>query len=145
VVHGRISDGKTEYSEDLLPLDSAFAEVMLDCRNGVQRGKGTGSFPNPNAGKLFHASPIQQDYIRPAGRKAKFEKDIGWHTFWHAYRSFLDAAGAPVGGPAEANASRSSEHNHEHLRQRTDAIEAEANTKVIQAVLPPKKRLTVAV
>jgi integrase len=29
VVHGRISDVKTEYSEDLLPLDGAFAEGAL--------------------------------------------------------------------------------------------------------------------
>jgi hypothetical protein len=82
-------------------------------------------FPNPNTGNPHHASPIGQDYIRAAGRKAKLGKDIGWHTFRHAYRSFLDDAGAPVGGPAEANAPRPGEHDHEHLWQRTDEIKAE--------------------
>jgi integrase len=29
LVHGRISDVKTEYGEDLLPLDSAFADAGM--------------------------------------------------------------------------------------------------------------------
>jgi integrase len=35
VVHGRISDVKTEYSEDMLPLDSAFADVMQEWQKKV--------------------------------------------------------------------------------------------------------------
>lgn len=42
------------------------------------------------------ASPIQQDYIRPAGRKLELG-DIGWHTFRHTYRSWLDLVGTTIG------------------------------------------------
>jgi integrase len=134
VVHGRIARVKTEYSEDPLPLDSRFADVLR-----VWKTKSNGSellFPSPVTGHCYHASPIQQDYIRRAGwclvacpvckaapgttcsmllkgkgslpkipvheeRRALATKkkfgSIGWHTFRHTYRSWLDETGAPVG------------------------------------------------
>lgn len=46
--------------------------------------------------RCYHASPIQQDYIRPAARKLGIES-VGWHTFRHTYRTWLDATGAPLG------------------------------------------------
>lgn len=145
VVHGRISDVKSEYSEDQLPLDVAFAEVMLDWQKRCPVSEGGWVFPNPNTGKLYHASPIQQDYIRPAGRKAKLGKDIGWHTFRHTYRSFLDDAGAPVGVQqklmrhAQVATTMNTYGNAQMQSKRT------ANTKVVEMVLPSKERLSVAV
>jgi integrase len=53
-------------------------------------------FPSPFTDRCYHASPIQQDYIRPAGKKLGLES-VGWHTFRHTYRSWLDATGAPLG------------------------------------------------
>ena len=53
-------------------------------------------FPSPITDRCFHASPIQQDYIRPAGEKLGVE-GVGWHTFRHTYRAWLDAVGAPIG------------------------------------------------
>ena len=90
-------------------------------------------FVSPMTGRHFHASPIGQDYIRPAGCclvdcpncgavagewcKTDFPVpngkrlplhderwdaagkygSIGWHTFRHTYRSWLDETGAPMG------------------------------------------------
>ena len=51
---------------------------------------------HPAPGGPYHASPIQQDYIRPAGEKLGLGR-VGWHTFRYTYRSWLDVAGAPVG------------------------------------------------
>lgn len=65
VVHGRIGPVKTEYSGDELPMDPDFATVLLDIKR-----ESNGSdlvFPNPATGRSYPASPIQQDYIRPAG------------------------------------------------------------------------------
>jgi integrase len=145
VVHGRISDVKTEYSEDMLPLDSAFAEVMLEWQKRCPNSEGNWVFPNPNTGNPYHASPIGQDYIRAAGRKAKLGKDIGWHTFRHAYRSFLDDAGAPVGVQqklmrhAQVATTMNTYGNAQMKSKRS------ANTKVVEMVLPSKERLSVAV
>jgi integrase len=74
-----------------------FITLVLQTWCRCPSSEGNWVFPNPNTGNPYHASPIGQDYIRAAGRKAKLGKDIGWHTFRHAYRSFLDDAGAPVG------------------------------------------------
>jgi integrase len=120
---------KTDYSEDELPLDPDFATVLLEWK---RRSNGTELvFTSPVTGRHFHASPAQQDYLRPAGwclvpcshcgaeigkrctdskgeivavhperrqlaKKSKLD-NVGWHTFRHTYRSWLDDAGAPIG------------------------------------------------
>ena len=143
-VHGRVSRVKTEYSEDELPLDTAFAELILDWKGRCPKSEGNWVFPNPNTGEVFHASPIQQDYIRAAGRKAKLPKDIGWHTFRHTYRSFLDDAGAPVGVQqklmrhAQVATTMNTYGNAQMHSKRT------ANTKVVQMVLPRREPLAAA-
>lgn len=128
VVHGRIQSVKTEYSEDELPLDPDFAGILATWKKNSS-GKGL-LFPSHVTGHAYHASPIQQDYIRPAGwclvqcpkcsaQPGAFCRDeggkvtrheerreratamklgnIGWHTFRHTYRSWLDETGAPAG------------------------------------------------
>ena len=146
VVHGRVKLVKTEYSEDELPLDPDLAAVLLDFIREAEReaiaklgDEGAGIvesdllFVSPMTGRHFHASPIGQDYIRPAGCclvdcpncgavagewcKTDFPvpngkrlplhderwdaagkySSIGWHTFRHTYRSWLDDTGAPMG------------------------------------------------
>jgi integrase len=148
VVHGRVKEVKTEYSEDELPLDPDLAAILLDwirqseadARAAVEALGETVEvieskllFVSPVTGRHYHASPIQQDYIRPAGcclvacPKCGAEAgvwcktdapvpngkrlplhderwdaagkygNIGWHTFRHTYRSWLDDTGAPMG------------------------------------------------
>jgi integrase len=146
VVHGRLKLVKTEYSEDELPLDPDLAAILLDFIREAERealaklgDQGAGIiesdllFVSPMTGRHFHASPIGQDYIRPAGCclvdcpncgavagewcKTDFPVpngkrlplhderwdaagkycSIGWHTFRHTYRSWLDETGAPMG------------------------------------------------
>jgi integrase len=142
VVHGRVKEVKTEYSEDELPLDPDFATVLLDWKRQspeVPEGVSTRLdgldlvFPSHVTGRHYHAAPIQQDYIRPAGcclvacpkceaavgvwciqdsptpngkrliihgerwDAAGKYASVGWHTFRHTYRSWLDGTGAPMG------------------------------------------------
>jgi integrase len=145
VVHGRVESVKTEYSEDELPLDPGFAEILLTWKRrlGAERGAQNGIstplegldlvFPSTATGRHFHTGPAQQDYIRPAGcclvacprcgagtgvwciqdgptpngkrlplheerwKAAGKYGSVGWHTFRHTYRSWLDDTGAPVG------------------------------------------------
>ncbi len=80
VVHGRVKIVKTEYSEDELPLDPDFAAILLDWKRrlGVRDarrktristpwwGSGSSSSRVTVTGRHYHASPVQQDYIRPA-------------------------------------------------------------------------------
>lgn len=67
VVHGRIGPVKTDYSEDELPLDPEFATVLLDWKRTSQAGNRGLVFPSHITGRCYHASPLQQDWIRRAG------------------------------------------------------------------------------
>jgi integrase len=97
VVHGRVSATKTEGSTEELPLDENFAALVQEWQRKTKPNEGGWMFANESTGKPFHASTIQQDYLRPAGRRIGLGDGLGWHTFRHSYRALLDATGAPVG------------------------------------------------
>jgi integrase len=96
VVDGVVDEVKTEYSEDDLPLDPDLGTVLLNWKRKCPQSEEGWVFPSHVTGRCYHASPIQQDYIRPAGRKLALG-DIGWHTFRHTYRSWLDLVGTSIG------------------------------------------------
>jgi integrase len=96
VVHGRIGDVKTEYSRDSVPLDAAVVEaLMLHKELSFSTPEGW-LFANPVTGRPYHQEEIQKKHVRKAGIAAGIGGDIGWHTFRHSYRSWLDETGAPL-------------------------------------------------
>jgi len=95
IVNGRVDQVKTEYSEDVLPLDPYLKEVLLKWLVDTPPSAEGWVFPNPATGRPYHASGIQKHYLRPTGIELGIQ--LGWHTFRHTYRSWLDATGAPVG------------------------------------------------
>ena len=58
---------KSEYSEDELPLDPGFATVLLDWKRASGAGENGLVFPSHVTGLCYHASTLQQDWIRRAG------------------------------------------------------------------------------
>lgn len=44
----------------------------------------------------YYPNAIQFNYIRPAGKQAGLGDNIGWHTFRHTYRAWLDQTKAPM-------------------------------------------------
>ena len=52
-------------------------------------------FPSPRTGRPYELN-CQQKVLRPVGEKLGI-KGLGFHTFRHTYRAWLDATGAPVG------------------------------------------------
>lgn len=175
VVHGRIQSLKTECSEDELPLDPAFAAALEDWK---RRSSGHGLvFPSPITGHPYHASPIQQGHLRPAGwclvpcpqclagegvscheegvevachidrrelAKARKLGSIGWHTFRHTYRSWLDETGAPVG--VQQKLMRHADIATTMNRYGNAQMEAKrkANSKVVGMVLSPHVEIKAA-
>jgi integrase len=135
VVHGRVDELKSEYSEDLLPLYPDFAGILLDWKARCPVSSDGWIFPNPDTLKPYHASPIQQDYIRKAGRKLGLG-NIGWHTFRHTYRTWLDATGAPMGVQQKLMrhaqiATTMNVYGDDLLRSKR-----EANSKVVELLRP---------
>jgi integrase len=97
VVHGRVDSVKTEYSQDLMPLAPALAALMLNWREATPAGLGSEwVFQNPVTGRPYHQEQIQKRFLKPAGETAKPGFSLGWHTFRHTYRAWLDDTGAPM-------------------------------------------------
>ena len=97
VVGDRVDEVKTEYSKDDVPLDPRLAEVLLQWRSvSIFPEESDWVFANPVTGRPYHQESLQRSQIKRAAKLAKLGDDIGWHTFPHTYRSWLDETGAPM-------------------------------------------------
>ncbi len=86
---------KTEYSRDSVPLDTAVIEALvLHKEQSFTTPKGW-LFTNPATGRPYHQEETQKRRIRAAGIESEIGGDVGWRTFRHSYRSWLDETGTP--------------------------------------------------
>jgi integrase len=54
-------------------------------------------FANPATDRPYHQEEIQKKHIRVAAKAAGITFPVGWKTFRHSYRSWLDETDAPIG------------------------------------------------
>jgi integrase len=143
VVNGRIGKVKTEASNDYIPLDPSFAQILL----GWKGERSTGLvFPSPVNGGCYNAGTIQQQILRPAFKKLGFsDKGVGWHTFRHTYRTHLDETGAPIGVQQKLMRHSNVATTMNVYGNATSRAKLEANSKVVQMVIAPQMREAVAV
>ncbi len=90
---------KTKYSKKQLPLDSAVIALLRNWRQVSEfNSDGDWVWGSPwVAGAMpYYPNAIQFNYIRPAGKQAGLGDNIGWHTFRHTYRAWLDQTKAPM-------------------------------------------------
>ena len=64
---------------------------------------------------------------------------IGWHTFRHTYRSWLDETGAPMKVQQELMRQASIEATMTVVGQAMTTSKREANSNVVEMVLKPIK------
>lgn len=98
IVRGRVDEVKTEASHAHVPLDADLATVFFNWRRKTQFGKDADwVFASPaKAGEVpYLSATILTNHIKPAAKRAGLG-EIGWHTFRHSYRSWLDETGAPI-------------------------------------------------
>jgi integrase len=131
VVNGRIGKVKTEASHDEVPLDPAFAEVLLRWKGDRSEGL---VFPSHVTGGCYYSGVIQVQILKPKGEGVGIT-GLGWHTLRHTYRSLLDETGAPIGVQQKlmrhANVSTTMNvYGNASLRAKQ-----EANSKVVQMVI----------
>ena len=99
IVAGRVDAVKTKYSKSRVPLDPQLAEVLLNWkRRSAFSTPDDWAFASPFTGgqKPYSSWGVQQRRIQPAAKAAGLTGRIGWHTFRHTYRSWLDETGAPM-------------------------------------------------
>ena len=113
---GRVDDVKTEYTRDDVPLDARLAEVLLQWRSAsVFPRDEDWVFANPVTGRPYHQESLQKSQIKRAAKLAKLGEDIGWHTFRHTYRSWLDETGGSDESATRTDASRFDPNDDECL------------------------------
>jgi integrase len=139
VVHGRIGDVKTEYSRDSVPLDGAVVEALLLHKERCFSTPEGWLFANPATGWPYHQEEIQKKHIRRAGIAAGTGGDIGWHTFRHSYRSWLDETGAPLTVQKELMRHASIQTTMNIYGKAMTDSKRQAHSKVVEMVLNSSK------
>jgi integrase len=139
MVHGRGDDVKTEYSRDHVPLDGALVELLLQHRQLWCSTREGWVFANPATGRPYHQDTIQQNHIREAAIKAGLGDGIGWKTFRHSYRSWMDDTGAPLGVQKELMRHASIQTTMNVYGKAMSDSKREVHSKVVEMILKPKK------
>jgi len=141
IVHGRMGAVKTEYARDFVPLDPQLASVLQDWRQRAPfKGETDWLFANPRTGRPYHQEEIQKKPLKKAAVAAGIGPEIGWHTFRHTYRSWLDATGAPLKVQQELMRHASITTTMNVYGRAMPNIKREANSKVVRIVLKQEKR-----
>jgi len=143
VVHGRVDAVKTEYSQDLMPLDADLAGMLVEwkAQNPVI-GDADWVFQNPVTRRPYHQEEIQKRYLKPAGKKAGLQFSLGWHTFRHTYRAWLDDTGAPMSVQQQLMRHASIQTTMNVYGQAMPETKRQANSKIVQMVLREPKKPT---
>jgi integrase len=139
VVHGRVGDVKTEYSRDSVPLDAAVVEALMLHKERSFAAPEGWLFANPVTEKPYHQEEIQKKHIRKAGVASKIGGDIGWHTFRHSYRSWLDETGAPLTVQKELMRHASIQTTMNIYGKAMTDSKRQAHSKVVEMVLNSSK------
>ena len=87
--------------------------------------------PTPNGKRLL----IHEERQAAAGKFAR----IGWHTFRHTYRSWLDETGAPMKVQQELMRHASIQTTMNVYGQAMSNSKREANSKIVEMVLRPAR------
>ena len=137
-VSGRVDDVKTEYSHDHVPIHDSLLTELLAWSKECPPTKEGWVFANPITSRPYFPTEIQKRHLKPLGIKLGLGP-IGWHTFRHTYRSWLDETGAPMKVQQELMRHASIQTTMNVYGQAMPASKREANGKVVEMVLKPMK------
>lgn len=98
-VMGVVGKVKTKYSEKKLPLDPRLAAVFLAWRAETEFDEESDwVFASPSHPKFlpYRANNVQRRILLPAGKAAGLDFPLGFHTFRHTYKSWMDEKGVSL-------------------------------------------------
>ncbi len=137
-------DVKTEYSRDVVPIAPELAKELLAYRERCYPTKDGWLFANPATEKPCHQEEIQKKYSRTAAKTAGIDSKVGWKTFRHSFRSWLDQTEAPIGVQRELMRHASIQTTmNVYGRTMTDA-KRQAHSNVVQMILTTESPKTAA-
>jgi integrase len=142
IVHGRVGDVKTEYSRDVVPIAPELARELLAYRKQSYMTRDGWLFANPATDKPYHQEEIQKNHIRRAAKAAEITTEVGWKTFRHSFRSWLDQTEAPIGVQRELMRHASIQTTmNVYGRAMTDG-KRQAHGNVVEMILKPANNPT---
>ena len=95
-VDGYVADVRTEASRDVIPLSGEFISFILRWQRIAPLSAEGWMFPSIVTGRPYHAGILLRRHLAPLAPKVGVPR-LGWHTFRHTFRSWLDAVGTAVG------------------------------------------------
>jgi integrase len=141
IVGGRVDDVKTEYSKDEVPLDPRLAEVLVQWRSASFFPRNEDwVFANPATGRPYHQESLQKRQIKRAAKLAGLGEEMGWHTFRHTYRSWLDETGAPMKVQQELMRHASIQTTMNVYGRAMTETKRRANSQVVGLVFGPNSQ-----
>jgi integrase len=99
IIDGRVGGVKTIHSRKPLPLHADLAAALLEFRSKTEFNKDDDwIFASPwLAGERpYRPNNVQSLVLVPAGKKAGLPFQLGWHTFRHTYKTWLEDLEVPL-------------------------------------------------
>jgi len=140
VVIGKVGDVKTRCSNKAIPLDPDLASTLSSYKQdkAPDAGEKDWVFPSTRTGNPWWPWTLQRDHLLPAGIRAGLGR-IGWHTFRHTYSTMLRALRVDLKVQQELLRHADIRTTMNIYTQAVPEALREANTKVVQMVLPERK------
>jgi integrase len=96
-VDGVVADVKSEASRDVIPLSEEFIAFLLRWQRVAPYSEGRMDVSERRYGPtMYHAGILMRRHLKALAAKPRVSR-LGWHTFRHTFRSWLDSVGTAVG------------------------------------------------
>jgi integrase len=140
VVIGHIGEVKTRKSNRAIPLAPDLAALLWSFKEEKAKAAGNADwvFPSSRTGRPWWPWTLQRDHLVPAGIRAGVGR-IGWHTFRHSYSTLLGALHVDVKVQQELLRHADIRTTMNIYTKAVPAALREANTKLVEMVLPERR------
>ena len=97
VVEGSVGKVKTIHSKKPLPLDALLAAAFRTWRSHSPfQEDDDWVFSMATGDRPYSASNLQVRVLIPAGKAIGLDFSLGWHTFRHSYKTWMDIKQVPL-------------------------------------------------
>jgi integrase len=141
VVHGHVSNCKTESSAKPVPMGRQLSEILKHWRTTCQ-------FPGPHDWVFASAraqgkhplwgQTIMRKHVHPVAKELGIQKKIGWHTFRHSYSTILRSMGTDIKVQQDLLRHSSARMTLDTYTQSITAAKVLAQQAVMDLLLAPR-------
>jgi integrase len=136
VVHSKhTSETKTEASRDLVPLYPTLVQALKAYRPKCHETTEQWLFASPITRRPYHQGQACKTHLKTAATDAGIPFRVGWHTFRHSYRVWLETAGATMTEQKELLRHSSIQTTMNTYGRAVAASKREVNGKVVERLL----------